>query len=220
MNPLFGLRYVALAAGLLSLLPVYAGNAPDRTVQGHSVISSHDPKTEIALPTAAVYVGSERWLLKAYWDDVELHAFVDAGADKHVQRLYWVQFEAYLPSHPEEKHDYDSPRHATLGGLDFFVDTWVSSPGSTDDPDPDSDSAHLKAVLRSKGYTLPASRMSVRFVHLMDDARKELMFIYSEDTGPTGYTAADLSKGGRAYAQWPGIEAGLIARGQDSIQLH
>ena len=220
MKPLFGLRYAAFAAGLLSLLPVYAGDTPDRTQRGHSVFSTHDPKVQIDLPASATYAGADRWLLQAYWDDVELHAFVDADADKHVLRLYWVQFEAYLPSHPEEKHDYDSPRHVTLGGIDFFVDTWVSSPDSTADPDPDSDSAHLKAVLRSKGYTLPASRMSVRFVHLMDDAHKELMFIYSEDTGPTGFTAADLGKGGKAYGQWPQIEAGLIQRGQGSIQFH
>lgn len=221
MNPLFGLRYAALAAGLLSLLPLCAEPAaPDRSVQGHSLVSSHDPRVRMDLPASAAYVGADRWLLKAYADDVELHAFVEADAGKQVRRLYWVQFEAYLPSRPELKHLYDSTRHLTLGGMDFFVDSWVSSPGSTDDPDTDSDSAHLKALLHGAGYTLPRSMMSVRLVHLMDGARKELMFIYSEDTGPTGFTAADLGKGGRAYAQWPEIEKGLIERGQASIQLH
>lgn len=217
MTHAFSLKSVLLIAGVLCLLPAY-GDAPERTVRDHSVISAHDPKAEIALPATAVYVGSDRWLLKEYFDDVELHAFADADVGKHVQRLYWVQFEAYLPSHPELNHTYDSPRHTTLGGMDFFVDTWTESPDSTDEPD--SDSAHLKGLLRSKGYTLPASMMSVRFVHLMDGARKELMFIYSEDLAPTGFTAADLKKGGKAYARWPELEKGLIERGQQRIGLN
>jgi len=53
--------------------------------------------------------------------DCELHAFVDADPQKNVQRLYWVQFEGYLPTRPELKHNYDSPRHANIGGMDFYL---------------------------------------------------------------------------------------------------
>ena len=140
-----------------------------------------------------------------------------ADAGKRVHRLYWLQFEAYLPSRPELKHLYDSRRHADMDGMDFLVDTWVESTASADEPD--SDSAHLKALLRAAGYTLPPSMLSVRFVHLMDGARKELMFIYSEDASTTGFAAADLKEGGKAHDRWPGIEAGLIARGRNSIRL-
>jgi len=191
--------------------------APERSVEGHSLASAHDPKVRIDLPTPATYVGADRWLLKEYADDIELHAFVDADAQKHVQRLYWVQFEAYLPSRPELKHTYDSPRHVTMGGMDFFVDSWAEATGSKDDPD--SDSAHLKALLGSKGFELPTSVISVRFVHLMDGARKELMFIYSEPA-PAGLTAADLKKGGKAYGQWVDLEKGLMERGEASIRFH
>ena len=37
------------------------------------------------------------------------------------------------------------------------------------------------------------------------------MIIYAEDLAPTGFTAADLQKGGKARNQWPAIEKGLIA---------
>jgi len=200
----------------LGLLAAAQAAAPERSVTGHSLSSPHDPKVGIELPASATYVGADRWILKAYADDVELHAFVDADAAKQVQRLYWVQFEAYLPSRPELKHTYDSPRHASLGGMDFFVDSWVESTGSKDDPD--SDDAHLKALLKAKGYTLPAFMMRVRFVHLMDGARKELMFIYSEPA-PTGLTAADLKQGGKAYGQWAELDRGLIERGRKSIRF-
>jgi hypothetical protein len=188
---------------------------PDRKVEGHTVVSTHDPPVVIGLPASATYVGSDRWLLEEYADDIELHVFVDAGADKRVRRIYWVQFEAYLPSRPELKHRYTCRRHASLGGMDFCLDTWVQARDSVEKAD--SDGAHLKSLLRSAGYVLPESMISVRLVHLMDGARKELMYIYSEDTASTGFSAAELAAGGRAHGQWPRIEAAVIARAQRSI---
>ena len=206
-----------IALGLAA--PVMAADMPlERTVQGNTVISNRDPQVHIDVPPSATFVGTDTWMLQSYWDDIMLYAFVDAGAQRQVQRLYWVQFEAYLPSHPEEHHHYDSTRHVTLGGMDFLVDTWTESPGSQKDV-PDSDDAHLHGLLTAKGYSLPASMMTVRFVHLMDGGRKELMFIYSEPT-PAGLIAGDLKKSGKAYGQWAELEKGLIERGEKSFELH
>ena len=41
-------------------------------------------------------------------------SFVEADARKNVQRLYWVQFEGYLPTKPDLHHQYDSARRATM----------------------------------------------------------------------------------------------------------
>jgi hypothetical protein len=44
---------------------------------------------------------------------------------------------------------------------------------------------------------MPAGMVIVRLVHLLDEQKgKELMIIYAEDFAPTGFTAADLKKGG------------------------
>src|SRR5262245_13837361 len=216
--PIPGLLSAALTLSALVPDLVAGGEMSERTVRGNAVVSSHDPDARIELPKSAIYVGADRWLLKAYSDNIELHAFADADADKHVKRIYWVQFEAYLPSRPELKHHYDSVRHIELGGMDFYVDTWVKRTDGKEEAD--SDGAHLKALLRSSGYTLPESMMSVRFVHLMDDSRKELMLIYGEDAAATGFTAAELAKGGRAHSQWLLLEPGLIHRAQLSIRFH
>ena len=208
----------ALILGALALDCVAAAEMAERTIHGNTVVSSHDPTARIELPESATYIGADRWLLKAYSDNIELHAFVDADADKHIERIYWVQFEAYLPSHPELKHSYDSVRHVTLGGMDFYVDTWVQRTDTKEEPE--SDGAHLKALLRSANYTLPKSMMSVRFVHLMDDSRKELMLIYSEDAATLDFTPAELGEGGRAHAQWLALEPGLIRRARLSITFH
>lgn len=136
-----------------------------------------------------------------------------------MQRLYWVQFEAYLPSKPDLHHTYDSPRHTQIGGLDFFIDTWVKP--TREHITPGSDLEHIDSVLEAQGYKLPPAMMSVRLVHLLDQQkRKELMIIYSEDVTPSGLTANELSTGGRAHDQWPKIESGLISRAEKSIAIH
>jgi hypothetical protein len=184
--------------------------APERKVEPNAVISARDPKVRVEFPRSAQYVGADRWNL---YDiaDCELHAFVDSDAQKNVQRLYWVQFEGYLPSKPDLAHQYDSPRHTSVGGLDFYVDTWVRS--KDEQTQQGSDRQHIEELIRSKGF-------NVRLVHLLDERkRKELMIIYGEDLRPTGLSAADLSQGGKAFGQWPAIEKGLLERAEKKIAI-
>ena len=89
-------------------------------MESNVIISERDPEVRIHLPNSAKYIGADRWVLYGI-ADCELHAFVDADPQKNVQRLYWVQFEGYLPTRPELKHNYDSPRHANIGGMDFYL---------------------------------------------------------------------------------------------------
>ena len=107
----------------------------------------------IELPKSVRYVGADRWDLSDI-ADCELHAFVEADAQKNVQRLYWVQFESYLPTKPDLHHQYDSPRHVTIGGLDFYVDTWIREKNQKTTPG--SDLEHIEALIRAKGYKMPA----------------------------------------------------------------
>jgi hypothetical protein len=191
--------------------------APERKVKPNAVISARDPNVRVEFPRSVQYVGADRWNL---YDiaDCELHAFVDSDAQKNVQRLYWVQFEGYLPSKPALAHQYDSPRHTSIGGLDFYVDTWVRS--KDEQTQQGSDRQHIEELIRSKGFNTPVAMMYVRLVDLLDERkRKELMIIYGEDLRPTGLSAADLSKGGKAFDQWPAIEKGLLERAEKKIAI-
>lgn len=211
---------------MLKLLPiafltctflVAQSSAPERKVDGNVINSARDPQVRVELPKSVKYAGADRWIL---YDiaDCEVHAFVDADADKNVQRLYWVQFEGYVPSKPDLHHTYDSPRHTTIGGMDFYVDTWVRSKDEATRAG--SDRQHVETLIRNHGYSMPAGMAYVRLVHLLDESkRKELMIIYGEDLTPTGFTAADLQPGGKAYDRWPAIEKGLIERAQQKIEI-
>jgi len=209
---------VKQTAILLLFCGLAAGSAerPERKVEANRIVSEHDPKARIDLPKAVRYVGADRWVL---YDiaDCELHAFVEADGN-NVRRLYWVQFEGYIPSKPELRHQYDSPRHATIGGLDFYVDTWVRAKGA--EMRPGSDREHIEALIRAKGYQMPPGMAYVRLVHLLDEQkRKELMIIYGEDLAPTGFSAAELQEGGKARDRWPAIEKKLLESAKQKIAI-
>lgn len=190
---------------------------PERQVRGNVITSESNPRIQIQLSHTVQYVGADRWALYGI-ADCELHAFVEADRQKNVRQLYWIQFEGYLPSKPELHHTYDSPRHITIGGLDFYVDTWVKP--STADIKPGSDLEHIETLIRNKGYKLPSGIMAVRLVHLLDQQkRKELMIIYAEDVAPTGFTAVQLGPDGNARNRWPTIEQRLIARAEQQLRL-
>lgn len=213
---LAGLAGVLLGLAAASAWALTHKTSVSHTVDGNILVSDADPAVRIVLPASARYGGRDDWELAAYSDFISLFPFADVDSARHVQHLYWIQFEAYSPEHPELHHTYTSTRHMRLGGMDFLVDTWTES--SMAKAEPDSDTSHLRGLLKTQGYVLPPSTMAVRFVHLMDGARKELMYIYSEPT-PSGLTAEDLKRGGKAYGRWPELERGLIERGRHSIRL-
>ncbi len=195
-----------------------AAQKPERKIENNNVIiSDHDPKVRIELPKSVWYVGADRFVLLDI-ADCELHAFVEVDDEKNVQRLYWIQFESYLPSKPDLHHQYDSPQHTKIGGLDFYVDSWVKR--TNENITPGSDYDHIVALILWHGYKMPAGMMSLRLVHLLDEQkRKELMIIYWENLTPTGFTAADLKKGGKAENSWAIIQDDLLVRAKEKIKI-
>lgn len=162
-------------------------------------------------------MGADRWVLYGI-ADCELHLFVEADGDQKIERLFWIQFEQYLPTKLDLHHHYESQRRTRIGGMEFLVDTWMKSPN--DNVTSGSDEEHVLNLLKARKYKLPADMISVRLVHLLDDAtRKELMIIYSENAERTGFQTADLRKRGKALDQWPDIESGLIARATASVRI-
>lgn len=222
------------------MLSVAAIATPIRSVHGNVVTSTQEPRVYVRIPQTARYVGSDRWVLFGI-ANCQLFAFVQPDSEKRVQRIYWVQFEGYLPSMPKLQHEYRPTRHATFAGMDFYVDTGLEHNDPSGTPSQDlraleawirakgyavpqgintgSDEQHLDALLRAGGYSLPSSMMSVRFVHLLDNKRKELMIIYSENLASTGLTIDDLSKGGEARTQWLKISRLLVERAERAISI-
>lgn len=213
----FGLALVLYFVGKDHVAAATKGTrAPERKVNGATLVSERDPKVRIELPQEAQYLGADRWVL---YDvaDCELHAFVEADAQKNVRRLYWVQFEGYVPEKPRAKYEYDSPRHVQIGGMDFFLDTWARPDGAKSREG--SDREHIEAMIHAKGFKMLAGMVYARLVHLPDqDKRKELMIIYGEAL-PPGMNAVDLDENGKDRAKWPAIESAMLDHAKERIRI-
>jgi hypothetical protein len=208
---------------ILLLLPILLAvafgqaKAPERVVKDNVLTSAREPKVKIEVPKATRYVGADRWVL---YDvaDCELHGFVEADANKKVTRLYWIQFEGYVPEKPDLHHTYDSPRHAQIDGMDFYVDTWPRANNA--EIRAGSDREHIEKLVKTKGYTMPEGMAYVRLVHLLDpEKRKELMIIYGEAL-PAGVSADDLDEKEKdRQTKWPQIEQQVIKGAQQRIKI-
>ena len=207
---------LAISALVLSSFLMAAAKAPEREVKGNRLISKSDPAVTIQVPRSAVYLGAERWDL---YDvaDCELHLFVEAYPDKTLKAMYWIQFEAYLPTN-EHTYDYSEDEPLTFGGRPFWKSSSFGPTNNT--PRAGGDGERTRQMLARAGYKLPAERMSVRLLHLTDEfRRKELMIIYAEDLAPSGYTAAQLLDGKDPRPEWKAVEQGLLERATKRIKL-
>jgi hypothetical protein len=190
---------------------------PERTVQGNRLSSQREPKISITVPQALTYDGARRFVLYGV-ADCEIHIFAETDTDGGLKRLVWVQFEGYLPERPDAHYGYNSPRHANLGGLDFFVDLYPRA--NTDAVRAGSDREQVDAMLAARGARTPAGMMYVRLVHLLNDSkRREVMIIYGEALPDQSVAAADLMAGGKRESAWPGMADALLARATQAIQI-
>lgn len=174
-----------------------------RTASGNALNALGAPVARIAVPKGFRYVGARRFILGGF-DDVELHLFADAGADGRVRRLYWIQFEGYLPNDPLYAHTYKITRTIGIAGLPFIVDAW---PHNSTTVSPGSDDEQMRGLLKEKGLQLPGRAPAIRLVHLDKARRNELMIIYIED------------RAAEADRSWPALREEMLKRAVTGIAI-
>lgn len=188
-----------------------------RTVSGQVLTSQELPAVNITFEKPFKYVGGQSFILYGV-ANAEQHFFVDADKEGRIKRFYWIQFEGYLPSNTHS-YRYQVKRSVNIGGLDFIADAYPRKIDANS-VRPDSDSAHARKFLMSKGLTMADDVLLQRLVHLIDEAkRNELMIIYMEDLDPLALTAADLSPQGKAADRWDKISQGLLDRSTKGLKI-
>jgi hypothetical protein len=189
-----------------------------RIVEGQVLISTELPAVKLKFDKDFKYVGSQTFILYKV-ARAEQHFFVDADDQGRIKRLYWLQFEGYLPSN-SHTYGYKKTKTVTIGGLEFIADAWArnikANPGR-----PDSDGYLARSFLGAKGYRWATDDvLSQRLVHLVDARkRNELMIIYAEDLSAMRLTAKDLTPGGRSAGQWEDISKALLERALKGIDI-
>jgi hypothetical protein len=189
-----------------------------RTVEGQVLTSTELPAAKLKLDNEFKYAGSQVFVLYKV-ARAEQHFFVDADGQGQITRLYWVQFEGYLPSNTHT-YRYKKTKTVTIGGLEFIADAWArnikTNPGAKD-----SDGYRARSFLESKGYRWASNDvLAQRLVHLVDlQKRNELMILYMEDLSAMRLTAKDLAPGGPSYDQWENISKALLERAVKGIEI-
>ena len=218
------MRWLGLTMLMLAGAAPAAAASPSTAARVEAQTVAHPGEgVTVRVPPSATYVGGERFTL---YDvaDCEIHVFIEADADRRMKRLWWIQFESYLPSKPELGYDYaDGNRRMMLDGTPIWV---RANPVPTDGPMREgSDREAVFRILKSGGYPIPPQVMNVRMVQLLDDSkgsgqgRRELMIIYSENLEPTGKTLADLTTDGKPDERWTAMGEKLIERAMASVTV-
>jgi hypothetical protein len=210
-------RPVSLATCLIvsSALSATQASPPERIADNNTLRSERDPAILLQIKSPVQYVGADRWVLYGV-ADCEVHVFVEADSAKNVKRLYWIQFEGYIPTSSGKYDSYKSPIRADIGGREFIVDGGLMRTQTASRAG--SDRERVFEILKASGYVLPPGMMYRRMVHLpTPDLRKELMIIYAEDLAPTGYVVDDLVQGGKAAAEWPALGQALLQRALERL---
>jgi hypothetical protein len=189
-----------------------------RTVKGQVLASTEMPAVKVEFDKAFKYAGGHDFILYEV-ARAEQHFFVDADKEGRIKRVYWVQFEGYLPSNTHS-YRYKVNKTVGIGGLEFIADAYARNIKGNQGR-PDSDGARARTFLESKGYRMASDEvLSQRLVHLVDEAkRNELMIIYMEDLSGMGLTAADLAPNGKAAAEWDAVSKGLLERAVKGLKI-
>ena len=183
----------AVAFSFLLALSAVGQQQQTRQVKDQILTSTSLPPIRIKFDDAFKHVGTQQFVL---YDraQVEQHFFVDADNERRIKRMYWVQFEGYLPA-VNAKYDYPANETVRLAGQTYIVNAEsVPNVSEVVKRMPQSDVERAVSFLESKGYRLSQSIRYQRFVRLVDEAkRNEMILSYIEDA------AASSEKPGKEF---------------------
>ena len=188
MKKTFLFAFTLVGSSLLSGLsfaqvPATTGSDQTRSVKGQVLTSTSLPSIRIRFDKRFKYVGSQKFIL---YDraQVEQVFFVYADGEKHIKRMYMIQFEGYLPN-VDATYNYAVEKTIDLAGQTYIINTeTIPNVQAALSQDPRSDSAHAGAFLTGKGYRFSESVMYQRFVRLVDQTkRNEFILVYIEESG-------------------------------------
>ena len=192
---------------------------PQVTVEGATLVSKGFPEGTIIVDSKLVYVGGETFIL---YDVAHCEIHLNAEADERgrILRLYWFQFEGYLPSTIPRSYDYSKDPYRTMIGKHEFFDSvrYYNVAASQENLSDNSDTMHMLRLLEGKGYHLDEDVMRIRLVRLDESKEQELMIIYMEDLEQHGLSLTDF-EGTGGDLKWNHEYEGLRNRALAGMKL-
>ncbi len=207
-----------LTAAATLVAPAVIAQKLKRSVKGQVLTSPELPAVSLTFDKSFKYAGGQEFDL---FDEshAEQHFFVDADKEGRVKRMYWVQFESYLPN-SKRTYSYKVNKTVNMGGLKFLAEPSArdlkANPWQVD-----SDGHRANAFLESKGYhMMTGDALSERLMYLTDDTKRNMMVItYLEDMSGMDFNAIDFLKGGSAVARWDKVSGDLLKRATKGVKV-
>jgi hypothetical protein len=208
-----------LARLALAFVLIAAPAAPIRTVHGNVLTSSDLPKLTLTLDKRFEYVGRAAFNIRNIADG-ERFVWVQADSFKHVQKLFIVQFEGFMPD-IDSTYRFELTNPVRLGSYDYRHNIWFwdNYANYLAHKSPDADSSY--DLLRSKGYQLDAELAMSRFATIVgDDKRHELILFYIESLKVLGHKLEEFPEDKPASAEQKKIEQALDERSRKAFSVN
>jgi len=192
---------------------------PQVNVEGHTLVSTGFPEETITVDAGLTYVGGETFILYEV-ARCEIHLYAEADERGRVQRLYWFQFEGYLPSVTTRSYDYSGdPYRTMIRGHEFYdsvrhYNVEAVRGGWSDD----SDTMHVVRLLEQEGYRLEGDVMRVRLIRLDEEKERELMIVYMEALERHGLSLTDF-EGPGGDSKWREASEALRSRALAGVKM-
>jgi hypothetical protein len=150
------------------------------TVEGNVFRSQADPKIEVQIDQKVRYVGPVEFQIRAEAKGTR-YVFVQADAKKHIERMFVVQQEGFLPG-VVDTYKYPIRNPARLGEQDYQHSVGIYDDEQQIRENPGLEADLTRQFLESKGFHLERELVMSRFARPVgNDRRHEIIFFYFEN---------------------------------------
>jgi len=167
---------------------------PPSHVENHTFISPNNPKIRVKVEKRLDYIGEVPFTI----DNVAAgtrYVFVRATPDKHIQQMFIIQQEGFLPS-SDDTYKYRITNPARLGSFEYQHSVILDDHAATIREEPGKEADVTQRFLTARGYVLEPELVMARFARPSDPQHKhEIIFFCFENLSAYGHTLADLSVG-------------------------
>ena len=182
--------------GLLALIIRAAkpANCQVSRVESNTFISSDNPDIRVSVDRKFKYAGSLPFAIEKVVAG-NRYIFVQANPEKHIQRMFIIQQEGFLPS-SNDTYKYQITNPVRLGSWDYQHSVMFDDNGARIREEPAKEADVTQRFLTHHGYLLEPELIMSRFARPADSQHKhEIIFFCFENLSSYGHKLVDFREG-------------------------
>jgi hypothetical protein len=190
---------IGIGLGFLIALIFWAAepaNCQDQLsrVESNTFISSDNPDIRVSVDRKFKYIGSLPFAIEKVARG-NRYIFVQANPEKHIQRMFIIQQEGFVPS-SDEIYRYKITTPAKLGSSDYQHSVIMYDNDANIREEPGKEADLTQRFLADRGYVLEPELVMSRFARSADSERKhEIIFFCFENLSSYRHKLKDFREG-------------------------